>query len=815
MDLEKRHIQKITEDEDSYTIQFGKSMPEVPVVEEAEEEDDYLDKAVADIDFSPTEGMVAEAKKGLEWRKEFGRGGTAVGVARARTIVNRQNLTPSTVKRMYSYFSRHLVDKQGEGFTPNEDGFPSNGRIAWALWGGDAGFSWSKKKVDQIKNEEEKMEDDILVKSNDDCPTCEQGDCICEVEEVAEVKNSDVGLETKEILLDNEKLERTFHLKAKNIDKKNRTVKLAFSSEEPYPRDFGLEVLSHKEQDADLSFLKSGQAPLLLDHDSTKQIGVIEKAEISESDKVGRAIVRFGKSQLADEVFRDVVDGIRQNISVGYEITKMTKDKYDEDNDDYGRSDYFRVNWKPLEISSVSIPADTTVGVGRSRNNNNNNQTKENNVMSDDIKITNNEVEAPKVDVKAITEEARKEEMSRIREIEALGGSHNVRDRANEAIKNGLSIAEFRGVVLDHIGTSKPLTTDNEVGLSKKDSRDYSIARAIKAMASNDWSNAGLEKEASDEIAQRTGKMPRGFFVPSDLKWQQRDLIAGSAADGGNLVATDFQAGSFIEALRNKMVVKQAGALVLSGLVGPVAIPAQNAVTTGSWVAENAAVSEVNTTYRQVTMSAKTVGAFTDISRHLMQQSTPNIETIIRNDIIKTLSNEVDAKAIQGTGTSNTPTGILNTSGIGSVAGGTNGLAVTYANVVNTWAEVAKDNADVGSLAWITSPTQVARNIVKPKVASTDSHMIQSTFDELLGYKVYSTSNSPDNLTKGTSSGNCSSLLFGNFNDLIIGEWGNLDIAVDPYTGSSKGTVRVVGLYDVDIAVRHAESFAAIKDLIA
>jgi HK97 family phage major capsid protein len=764
MDLEKRHIQNIVEDDESYTITFGKSMPEIPIVEEEDQaEEDVVDKAVADIDFSPTEGMVTEAKKGLEWRKEFGRGGTAVGVARARTIVNRQNLTPSTVKRMYSYFSRHEVDKQGEGFTPDEKGFPSNGRIAWALWGGDAGYSWSRKKVDQIKNEEEKMEDRILLKHHDeDCKKCVDGECTEHTE--TKEKTSDLGLDTKEILT-NDKLERTFHLKAKNVDQKNRTVKLAFSSEEPYPRDFGLEVLSHNQKDADLSFLQSGQAPLLLDHDSTKQIGVIEKAEISESDKVGRAIVRFGKSQLADEVFRDVVDSIRQNISVGYEITKMTKDKYDEDNEDYGKSDYFRVNWKPLEISSVSIPADTTVGVGRSRNNNNNNNKKEN-VMSDDIKITNNEVEAPKVDVKAVTEEARKEEMSRIREIEALGGSHNVRDKANEAIKNGLSIAEFRGVVLDHIGTSKPLTTDNEVGLSKKDNQEYSIAKAIKAMASNDWSNAGLEKEASDEIAQRTGKSPRGFFVPSDLRWQQRDLIAGTAADGGNLVATDFQAGSFIEALRAKMVVKQAGALVLSGLVGPVAIPAQNAVTTGSWVAENAAVSEVNTTYRQVTMSAKTVGAFTDLSRHLMHQSTPNIETIIRNDIIKTLSNEVDAKAIQGTGTSNTPTGILNTSGIGSVAGGTNGAAVSYANVVNTWAEVAKDNADNGALAWITSPTQVARNIVKPKVASTDSVMIQNTFDELLGYKVYSTSNSPDNLTKGTASGTCSSLIFGN-KDLI------------------------------------------------
>ena len=280
MDLEKRHIQNIVEDDESYTITFGKSMPEEETPENEEEETSNI--------------------------------------------------------------------------------------------------------------EEENMQDDEETKNDEDT----------EVE--TEEKTSDVGLKTKDIVLNTDKLQRTFHLTTKNINKSNRTVKLAFSSEEPYPRDFGLEVLSHKKEDADLSFLESGQAPLLLDHDSTKQIGGIEKAEISESDKVGRAIVRFGKSQLADEVFRDVVDGIRQNISVGYEITKMTKDKYDEENEDYGKSDYFRVNWKPLEISSVSIPADTTVGVGRSRNNNNNNNNKEN-VMSDDIKITNNEVEAPKVDVKAVT----------------------------------------------------------------------------------------------------------------------------------------------------------------------------------------------------------------------------------------------------------------------------------------------------------------------------------------------------------------------------------------------------------------------------
>ena len=130
------------EEDESYTITFGKSMPEVPVVEEAEEEDDYLDKAVADIDFSPTEGMVAEAKKGLEWRKEYGRGGTEVGVARARNISKGDNLSLDTRKRMNSFFARHeKSSKGGEGLKPGEDGFERGCRRRWGLGGGDGGKS--------------------------------------------------------------------------------------------------------------------------------------------------------------------------------------------------------------------------------------------------------------------------------------------------------------------------------------------------------------------------------------------------------------------------------------------------------------------------------------------------------------------------------------------------------------------------------------------------------------------------------------------------------------------------------------------------
>ncbi len=614
---------------------------------------------------------------------------------------------------------------------------------------------------------------------------------------------------------DKEKLYRVFGFNKKEISEDNRTVNLAFSSEEPYDRSFGTEILSHNPQDVDFSFIASGTAPLLLNHDLEKQIGVIEEAKISDADKVGRAVVRFGKSKLADEVFRDVVDGIRSNVSVGYEIMKMDKIKSDDEDED---SPTYRVNWKPLEASIVSVPADTTVGVGRSRYDSSTDQDS----RKETIEIItgkntmekakeNPKVETSQVNVEEQIAKARKEETARVKEIQSLGSAHNCKDLADKAVNDNVSLAQFRGIVLNKLGEAKPLDKKDNIGLSNKESRDYSLVKAIKAMATGNWSGAELEKEASDEISRKTGKTPKGIYVPTDVRWT-RDLIQGAAGDGGNLVATNLLSGSFIEALRARMVVKQAGALFLSGLVGDIAIPAQNAVNSASWVGENSAVTEVNTTYRQVTMAPKTLGTFTDISRHLMHQSTPAIETIVRNDIIKTLSNEVDKQAIQGSGSSNKPTGILNTSGIGSVAIGTNGGAFTWALAVETWKEVATDNADIGALAWVTSPLAVSRLMATAKVGSSDSVMIMNDQNKLLGYNVFSTTNSPDTLTKGSSSGDCSALTFGNFNDLIVGEWGSLDISVDPYTNASKGGTRIIGLYDVDVAVRHAESFAAIQD---
>jgi len=602
---------------------------------------------------------------------------------------------------------------------------------------------------------------------------------------------------------------RTALIQKENIDDADRSIDLSFSSETPYERSFGMEIIDHNKMD--LSFIASGNAPFLADHDATKVIGIVEKVNIA--DARGRAKVRFGKNELANSIFQDIKDGIRPNISFGYEVLSMEKVK--TKNEDKEKPSY-KVATLPLEISSVGIPADQSVGVNRSKeiiNNDDNNKQSIIKVIKMDKK--DNVQETPKVDNEKIKAETQKAEVDRVREIYAVAEKHNLKNLADESIKSGLSVAEFKGVILEKIG-NKPLATRNdEVGLSKKEQHNYSLAKGIKAMISGNWDGAELEKEASEEIAKRSGKNARGIFVPSDANFYKRDLTQGTASAGGNTVATDLLAGSYVDALRARSLVRSAGATVLSGLVGDVAIPATNAVTTAYWVAENSAATEGAPTFRQITMNPKTVSAYVDVSRHLLHQSAVAIESILRQDLINGLATAVDKGALQGSGSSNQPTGILNQSGIGSVAIGTNGGAGTYTSVVNTWKEVSTDNADIGALSWFTTPIQVSRFMTTAKVSSTDSQMIMNDKVNLLGYKVNSTKNMPDDLTKGSSSSDCSALLFGNFNDLIIGEWGNLDVTVDPYSLSTLGATRIASFYDIDIAVRHAESFAAIQDLNA
>lgn len=757
----------------------------------------------------PTEGMVSEAERGLAWRSEYGRGGTEVGIARARDISNGKNLSDDTVKRMYSFFSRHEVDKKAEGFRQGEEGYPSNGRIAWALWGGDAGFSWSKRLAEKLSDErsmqtgaksgiveaesevvdmtEEVELEQVEAASDDQVERAEAVEYISDDEYHAdtpeEAEAEPEAASAERFSRDNMET-RSMDGGADVVDVDARRVKIAVSSEEPVERSFGNEILDHTERSIDLEFLNSGRAPLLLDHDPRQQIGVVESVTLDASARRLRATVRFGKNGLAKDVFDDVADGIRGNISVGYQVNKLEQD---------GKDSYRAVNWTPMEVSVVSIPADRTVGVGRS--------------AEDDLEhrkpeeTPQKEATMSELDIEAVKAEAVRAAAKDHAEIYALGGKHQQREMAEKAVAEGRSLTEFRGELLNVIG-NKPLA-DNSIGLEPKEVRKFSLLKAVRAHANPTdraaQHAAAFELEASAAASEAYGREAQGIMIPDEVlrSWSVRDL---NTSDDSAVIADDFRGGSFIDVLRNQSSVMQAGATMLTGLQGNVKIPKKTAASSAAWIStEGGASAESEPTLGQVTMAPKTLGAHTDITRLMMMQSSLDIEALVRNDLTAAIALAIDLGALAGSGTSGQPTGIKNTSGINAP---TSFAAAnpTFAEVVAMETAVAEDNALTGNLAYIL-PAGMYGALKTTAKDSGSGQFVVGPDGQMNGYN-----------TIVSNQATAGDLYFGNFSDLLIGMYGGLDIVVDPYTSSTSGTVRIVALQTCDVAVRHAVSFAFNND---
>lgn len=615
-----------------------------------------------------------------------------------------------------------------------------------------------------------------------------------------------------------ETLFRSASILRSSIDEETRSISLAFSSEAPVERWFGNEILDHGKDSVRLSRLADG-GPLLVDHNPSDHVGVVESVSI-DADRRGRATVRFSKSARAEEIFRDVVDGIRKSVSVGYRIIRAVLEEQNEE----GPDNYRVLDWEPLEISLVAVPADASVGVGRSTPGEHQtifeNPITEVRHMSDEHKQETPapEKKEPNIDLNAAHEEARKQERERVAAINQMGGRFDVRDMADKAIQEGTSIHEFQRAVLDNMeakqAKAKPAT---HVDMSEKEQQSYSLIRAVRTIKRNKEqgrNDSCFEFEISEQIAKQLGREAKGFFMPTSL--QTRDVTTGTGSGtskGGYLKGTDHLGEEFIDALRARLVARQAGARVLTGLRGDIDIPALATKTTAYWVGEGSAATEGAPVFTQKTASPKTVSAFVDITRRLMQQSDPVADAILRADMVSQLQHAVDDVAFEG-GASNAPTGVLGTSGIGSVTIGTNGGAPTWATVVNLWKEVAIDNADMGSLGYVTTPGVVGKLLQTAKVSSTDSQMIMNDLASgILGFPVYATTNMPSDLTKGSGSA-LNAMIFGNWADLIICEWSTIDVMVDPYSLSTAGSTRIVCFYDVDVVVRHAESFSECNEIV-
>ena len=610
----------------------------------------------------------------------------------------------------------------------------------------------------------------------------------------------------------NEILFRDAEFDLRTVDTDKRTVDLSFSSETPVDRFYGQEILDHSKGSVNLKRLNAG-APLLLNHDPDQHIGVVEKASVG-GDKKGRATVRFGRSQLASDAFQDVQDGIRRGVSVGY----RTHDDPEPEDVKGGKAYRFK-NWEPLEISLASVPADASIGVGRT--------------IQKTISTGDRTMPEPQIDVAAERAAAQAAERDRVRKISEAGEklaklAPNIRGLADKAIREGTDVQAFMESAFGELETAGHATRapSAEIGLSDKEAQDFSIVRLIqhfqnpkdKAMREA----AAFELEAS-EAARTRYKTDRGSFtVPYDVMRAKRIARLEAQRDlsysGGttSTVATNLLAADFIDILRNATKVKQMGATVLGGLVGNVAIPRQSGAASAFWVStDTTALTESDQTFDQVTLAVHNVTGMTKYSRQLLLQSTPDLEGLVRNDLARILAIAADLAAISGTGSSGQPTGILNTGGINSVALGTNGAAPTWTAVADMVGKLIQSNAYFGRLGWLTNGQVWETLVTTAKIGSTyPTFILDDDADSLFKAPFETSQQVPSNLVKGTSGAVCSALIFANWADLIIGEWGGVDILVDPYTYANAQETAIYAYQSMDIKTRHPLSFCAITDML-
>ena len=785
-----------------------------------------------EINLMPTEGMRTEAERYRAWKADGEQGGTEVAARRATQILSGDELSPATVITMAAWFARHEVDKQGQGFTQDEDGYPSPGRVAWAAWGGDPGQSWSAMKSTAIKKAQGRsieimdraepgslkvgdfVEWDssggmargkitrVITEGSLDVPDSSFTINATEEDPAALIQvygENDGNYEETDTIVGHRfstlsKIAALRFLEGKTLSRStstqfaegdDRRVVFPFASEMPVERYFGMEVLSMDENAMDLSRLNDG-APLLFQHDSDKIVGVVERAYIK--DKRGYAEVKMANNDLGREMQELIKDGILRNVSFGYKINAMEADNSTDP------VTYRATSYQPFEISLVTVPADQSVGIGRT-------------LTISECSTTASAVTSPPLsestpveptfDLEAIRAEAAQAKAKELSEMIALGNRTNNSDMAQEFIANSRGLEELRTALLEKMSISATPVQNNaaDIGLSNEETRSFSFLRAINYLANpadrSAREAAGFEIAASEAAASKLGRQSRGITIPQEVL--RRDLSVGVSTAGGNLVATELDTASFIDLLRNASALDQAGATVLTGLVGNVAIPRQSGAATAYWVAESGAPTESQQTIDQVSLTPKTVAAFTDYSRRLMLQSSIDVENMVRRDLAAVLGLKIDAAGLYGTGSNSEPLGLKLISGIGTEDFAAD--APTFAEVVALESDLATANALLGSPVYLMNAAMRGNLKTTKKDAGSGIFLMEN--GEVNGYRGV--------LSNQVASGD---LWFGNFADMLIGYWSGLDIMVDPYTNSTSGTVRVVAMQDVDVAIRHPESFS-------
>ena len=581
-------------------------------------------------------------------------------------------------------------------------------------------------------------------------------------------------------------------------------ITFALSSEHPIERIFGTEVLAHDERSIRMDRLNRRAMPLLFNHNADDPIGMVDSGGVRD----GRLVVdaTLFDTARAQEVGAMLAGGLR-NVSVGYRIHDAEEDR---------KSGQVRVtDWEPYEASIVTIPADPTVGLGRSGE-----QEFEVEIRSitakpaatiGDTTVSEEKTAAAGASADVETRQASPVEFEKARKesIAKLCKANRLDERYERSwIESGADlnqVADDLLKILEERGKSNPESAAR-LDLSAADQRRYSLMRALRAAANKDWKSAGLELECNREISKKLNQIPKSdtsFFVPLDVLMrsqpvlQKRDMTVAGVSGSNYLVGTENQPGSFIDLLRNSSVALRMGVQRLSGLRGNVTIPKMTAGNTAYWLAdESTQITESQPTIGQLSLSPKNVAALTELSHQLLSQSTPDAENLVLQSIARDIGLAVDVGILRGSGNSGQPTGIATTGSIGAFTG--TSLAAT--GVLNAISDVATANALNPGCGFVTTPAVAALLMDRPELTTTGTERLwkgNPLEGSVFGFPA---------MASGQMS--AATALFGWWPSVILAEWGVLELMVNPFSDFTRGLTAVRGWYTCDVGVRYAGAWS-------
>ncbi|MEO3428920.1 phage major capsid protein [Pelagibius sp. CAU 1746] len=377
-------------------------------------------------------------------------------------------------------------------------------------------------------------------------------------------------------------------------------------------------------------------------------------------------------------------------------------------------------------------------------------------------------------------------------------------DALETRIRNQAMMDEF-----DRQAEGDPL--DGQGGEFEREASQVSLLRAIACSAGLEG-DYGREREVSAELARRSGRKAQGVLVPANVLHVRahRGLetrVTTAAGGGAGAIFESGRPDMFIDALRANLVTSALGATVLNGLEGgPVSLPAMDSGQSGSWIADDSALTPADVDVNKRQLTPKTVGCLTEFSRNFVLQSSPDVEDMARRDFSAALAVALDGAALVG-GAANEPSGILD-----QITPGTLGTP-TWQEVLNIVKGVEVANAAMGRLGWAVNPNAVATLRGTTKVnADAGAGFIMDSPRELAGYPAMSTTGLP--VDESPENG---SVVFGDWASLVVGYWTGIDILANPYaaTAYAKGNIQVRGLLTADVVLRHVESFAGAIDVPA